>query len=402
MNLIAFSSRLAAVFFIAVAAGPVKAQTPAPARNPAATVIPAVIAGDTALVKRLLDSDPELARKAGETGDTPLHWAASAGSIAMAELLISKGADIEARTSDGLTPLHWAASKGRGDVAVFLLHKGADINAQTREMWTPLHVAAYHELRDTIEILLAHGANPEAKDIGGLTPREVFLEKCRLLAKVLAPAEASADIKALAAEGMSAAEKIEHLEGKLREVYNEKVALQNEVEQLREALKKIKPGPSPADLEVLRLREAMDAAEFRLKEFAERVKSLEKERDDLAGKLGVAETAAAVAAGREDEIAELRKKTAVLEEALKASCAESLELQDKLKAAAKTAAVAAGSSDALEAESAIKELVEKTALLETRLKESRQNYERLYIQLIIANQERDALDARLSAFESEN
>ena len=48
----------------------------------------------------------------------------------MAELLISKGADLEARTTDnGRTPLHIASGQGHLDVMSLLIEKGADVES---------------------------------------------------------------------------------------------------------------------------------------------------------------------------------------------------------------------------------------------------------------------------------
>jgi len=57
-----------------------------------------------------------------EYGQAPLHWA---GDKEVAKLLISKGADIEARNNNGLTPLGFASFNGHKEVAELLLKHGA-------------------------------------------------------------------------------------------------------------------------------------------------------------------------------------------------------------------------------------------------------------------------------------
>ena len=76
---------------------------------------------------------------------TTKHGIASggtAGELRLVELLISKGADIDAKDKGGNAPLHSAAATGRREVAELLIAKGADVNAKTtpteRRSTTPL------------------------------------------------------------------------------------------------------------------------------------------------------------------------------------------------------------------------------------------------------------------------
>lgn len=50
----------------------------------------------------------------------------------MVSLLISKGANIESKTRDGLTPLHCAARSGHDQVVDMLLENGAPIQSKTK------------------------------------------------------------------------------------------------------------------------------------------------------------------------------------------------------------------------------------------------------------------------------
>lgn len=63
---------------------------------------------------------------------TPLHVAAKWGKTNMVSLLIEKGANIEAKTRDGLTPLHCAARSGHEQVVDMLLERSAPISSKTK------------------------------------------------------------------------------------------------------------------------------------------------------------------------------------------------------------------------------------------------------------------------------
>ena len=76
----------------------------------------------------------------------------------MAELLIARGAKIEARTSLGETPLHTATQRGQTALATLLLAKGADINVRTTVRYTPLGLAVDNRHSETAELLRQHGA----------------------------------------------------------------------------------------------------------------------------------------------------------------------------------------------------------------------------------------------------
>ena len=66
--------------------------------------------------------------------------------------------------------LHYAAGEGRKEIAELLIAKGADVDAKDEEEWTPLHSAAYVGNKEIVELLIAKGADLNAKDDDGKTP----------------------------------------------------------------------------------------------------------------------------------------------------------------------------------------------------------------------------------------
>lgn len=86
-------------------------------------------------------------------------------------LLITAGADVNARQESGLTPLHFAAIGGFGDMITILLENGrARIDIADKAGMMPLHYAAVGDRANVIELLVMRGARPESRECLGLTP----------------------------------------------------------------------------------------------------------------------------------------------------------------------------------------------------------------------------------------
>ena len=83
--------------------------------------------GDVETLKGALQSDKALARAKDSNGWEPIHEASRGGHREAVELLLSSGADINARTNfgDGGTPLYWAQEEGHSQLADWLESLGA-------------------------------------------------------------------------------------------------------------------------------------------------------------------------------------------------------------------------------------------------------------------------------------
>lgn len=121
---------------------------------------------DTAMVRELISKGADVNVKNSD-GFVPLYWAVSYGTKEAVELLITKGANVNSKISGGDSPLRRAASEGKKEVAELLISKGADVNVKNDDDGTPLHYAA---TGDIAELLISKGADVNSKNKIGCTP----------------------------------------------------------------------------------------------------------------------------------------------------------------------------------------------------------------------------------------
>ncbi|HEX2045767.1 MAG TPA: ankyrin repeat domain-containing protein [Gaiellaceae bacterium] len=142
------------------------------AEDPELDVFEAAALGRTELVAAHLDADATLAAAFGPGGFTPLHLAAFFRHPQTAQLLVERGAPVDAVARNEeivVTPLHSAAAARQTETAGLLLERGADPNARQAGGFTPLHAAAQHGDAALAELLIAHGADPAAAADDGRT-----------------------------------------------------------------------------------------------------------------------------------------------------------------------------------------------------------------------------------------
>ena len=176
----------------------------------AAEIHDAVKSGDIKKVSQIIDSNPNVISEESP-GDTPLHIAAQYGNIEMANLLLSKGSNINSSSGfasfeynrhitffvKNLTPLHTAVIHNQKEMVSFLVSKGADGNAGDLSGSTPIffanntdiaktlvkngadinlrnnlgETAIFHiDDKDTLKYLISLGCDINAKNDNGITP----------------------------------------------------------------------------------------------------------------------------------------------------------------------------------------------------------------------------------------
>jgi ankyrin repeat protein len=134
-----------------------------------AALVAAARSGDTGAVAAALDAGADVNARDAD-GITPLMHAARGDRPEIAnpgpsdhpevvELLIKRGADVNAKTESGFVALFWAVRYGHDKVAQVLIDHGADVNAKDASGITPLHWATTNQQKKVIELLKAAGAN---------------------------------------------------------------------------------------------------------------------------------------------------------------------------------------------------------------------------------------------------
>ena len=103
----------------------------------------AIKKGDTYIVKKMVDRNPEIINEIDKNGYTPLHNAAYNRQKLVVDQLLASGADANVvQSKHGSTPLHSAASKKcNAGVIKSLIDKGADQTKVDNYGKTPLEYA---------------------------------------------------------------------------------------------------------------------------------------------------------------------------------------------------------------------------------------------------------------------
>lgn len=116
------------------------------------------------IMSAILARKPELKPGANDV-ITPLQLAVLGGNPAATKLILDAGADTNTKDREWLTPLHFAAVRGvEREVIDLLISKGARVDAESKNGTTPLMGAARGGFRETVEALIAHGANMDVED----------------------------------------------------------------------------------------------------------------------------------------------------------------------------------------------------------------------------------------------
>jgi ankyrin repeat protein len=121
---------------------------------------------------------------------TALHLVAVNGNLTAAMELLQHGSEVDPRAGEwkSLTPLHLAAQNNRREVVRLLLSKGAQIEAKEKFNSTPLLLASSSGSFASLELLISSGASLDARNLEGATALHLAAHKggldvCKALLK---------------------------------------------------------------------------------------------------------------------------------------------------------------------------------------------------------------------------
>ncbi|XP_046996913.1 integrin-linked protein kinase [Schistocerca americana] len=131
--------------------------------------------GNAMQVRVWLDDTEHDMNQGDDHGFSPLHWSSKEGHLKIVDLLILRGARINATNRGDDTPLHLAAAHGHRDIVQLLLRNNADVNFTNEHGNTPLHYACFWGYQEIAQDLVQRGALVSLANKDGDTP----LDKAR-------------------------------------------------------------------------------------------------------------------------------------------------------------------------------------------------------------------------------
>lgn len=142
-------------------------------------VFAAAMSGRAQQVRDAITASPDTINSFSADGWTPLHLAAFFGCRECVEILLNAGAKVNERSTNTMQnmPLHAAAAGRHADIVRLLLERGAWVNARQHGGWTALHSAAQNGDAELAELLIAGGADVKARADNQQTPLDLAMTK---------------------------------------------------------------------------------------------------------------------------------------------------------------------------------------------------------------------------------
>ncbi|XP_063089303.1 ankyrin repeat domain-containing protein 6 isoform X3 [Cavia porcellus] len=102
-------------------------------------------------------------------GRTPLHLAANKGHLAVVQVLLKAGCDLDVQDDGDQTALHRATVVGNTEIIAALIQEGCALDRQDKDGNTALHEASWHGFSQSAKLLVKAGANVLARNKAGNT-----------------------------------------------------------------------------------------------------------------------------------------------------------------------------------------------------------------------------------------
>ena len=130
---------------------------------------------DLVLYRLLIDVVTDLECHVDD-GRTALHMAVENGHEDVVQLLLTRGANVDAQSVDGRTPLQLALESGNESIAQLIIQTGANVNANLASDETPLSIVVGNHWASLVQLLLRQNANPNGRLPDGRTSLHIAAE----------------------------------------------------------------------------------------------------------------------------------------------------------------------------------------------------------------------------------
>lgn len=143
--------------------------------------------GLTDITKRLIEKGSQvhaMVTDGDAKGRSAIHMLSYYGEVEVIKMLLDQGVDINLMPEGGgLSALHWAVYNDHHQLMRFLVERGANVNLQAKGFYqgrTPLHYTVSGGKYHMAEYLLTYGADPLFKDLEGMSPIQMALNRFNL------------------------------------------------------------------------------------------------------------------------------------------------------------------------------------------------------------------------------
>jgi len=143
------------------------------------TIYEAVATGQRDVFQNQINTHPKQLNTYSSDGFTLVGLASFFGKKEIVKMLLERNADVNIPSNNNfrVTPLHSAAAVGEYEIAQLLLTKGAKINAVQMNGVTPLHSAANNGDKALVTLFLENGADKNLRMNDGKLPIDLAKEK---------------------------------------------------------------------------------------------------------------------------------------------------------------------------------------------------------------------------------